>query len=68
MKNSTTSSGLKSLVEVTKADSRIKKAQLLPHPDSRLDSFLMKIHPLSDEEIPYRDETNLETKKERLTS
>ena len=51
MKKSTTSSDIKTLVEVTKADSRIKKAQLLPHPDSRLDSFLMKIHPISDEGV-----------------
>ena len=66
MKNSTTSSDIKTLVEVTKADTRIKKAELLPHPDSRLDSFLMKIHPISDEGVPYRDLTNLETKKESL--
>jgi hypothetical protein len=67
MKNSTTSSDIKTLVEITKVDSRIKKAELLPHPDSNLDSFLMKIHPLSDEDIPYRDLTNLETKKESLS-
>ncbi|WP_428224823.1 hypothetical protein [Flavobacterium sp.] len=48
------------------ADSRIKKAELLPHPDSRLDTMLLKVHPLSDPEIPFRDLTNLETKKESI--
>lgn len=60
-----TSTGLK-LIENTTVDSRIKKAELLPHPDSRLDSYLMKIHPLNDPSIPFRDMTNLETKKESL--
>ena len=66
MENNNTSSSLKTLVEVTKVDTRIKKAELLPHPDSRLDSYLMKIHPISDEGIPYRDLTSLESKKESL--
>ena len=53
-------------VEVTKPDTRIKKAELLPHPDSQLDSFLMKIHPIDDATIPYRDLTDLESKKNSI--
>lgn len=63
MKNNNISSDLIT-TEESMPQNRIKKAELLPHPDSRLDSMLMKIHPLSENDIPFRDETNLETKKE----
>jgi hypothetical protein len=67
MKNSTQDANFNTLVENTKIDSRIKKAELLPHPDSRLDSYLMKIHPISDNDVPYRDLTDLDSKKDSLS-
>lgn len=42
---------------------RIKMAQLAPHPDSRLDSMEMKFNPMVDDSIPFRDMTDLESKK-----
>ncbi|MGV3612801.1 MAG: hypothetical protein ACO1N0_17705 [Fluviicola sp.] len=47
-------------------DHRIKPAHLLVSPESRLDTALDKAHPLSDSDIPYRDMTNPETKRESL--
>ncbi|MBF4464266.1 hypothetical protein [Flavobacterium sp. LC2016-12] len=46
---------------------QIKKADLLPHPESRLDSMEMKETPLSDSTIPYRDLTNVVSKKESIS-
>jgi hypothetical protein len=60
------SSDLHLLEEDSQPDERIKKAQLEPHPESRLDSMNMKFNPMIDDSIPYRDVTNLETKKETL--
>ena len=47
-------------------DPRIKSASLAPHPDSRLDTQIMKFHPISDDTIAFRDETSPETKRESI--
>ena len=47
-------------------DHRIKSASLLPHLDSRLDTQIMKFHPISDATIEFRDETSAETKRESI--
>lgn len=47
-------------------NSSIKKADLLPDPASRLDSVEMKEHPIMDSSIPFRDLTNLMSKKESI--
>jgi len=47
-------------------NSQIKKADLLPDPESRLDSMEMKEKPIADLSIPYRDLTNAGTKKESI--
>jgi hypothetical protein len=44
----------------------IIKADLLPNPDSRLDSMEMKETPLYDSSIPYRDLTDVASKKESI--
>jgi hypothetical protein len=46
---------------------QIKRADLLPHPESRLDSMEMKETPLSDSTIPYRDLTDVASKKESIS-
>lgn len=46
---------------------QIKKADLLPDPKSRLDSMEMKEKPLGDLSIPFRDVTNLASKKDSIT-
>lgn len=50
----------------TISNTRIKKADLLPDPESRLDSMEMKEKPLMDSSIPFRNLTNAETKKESI--
>ena len=50
----------------TISNTKIKKADLLPDPESRLDSMEMKEKPLMDSSIPFRDLTNAETKKESI--
>lgn len=45
---------------------QIKKADLLPDPESRLDSMEMKEKPLSDSTIPFRDLTNVASKKQSI--
>ncbi|OXG04165.1 hypothetical protein BC749_102850 [Flavobacterium araucananum] len=47
-------------------NSQIKKADLLPDPESQLDSIEMKEKPLLDSSIPYRNLTNVETKKQSI--
>lgn len=42
---------------------RIVKAQLLPHPTSRLDSAEMKFNPIVDPSISFRDMTDADSKK-----
>ncbi|WP_264537474.1 hypothetical protein [Flavobacterium sp. N1736] len=44
----------------------IKKADLLPDPESRLDSMEMKEKPLGDTAIPFRDLTDVASKKESI--
>lgn len=50
----------------TISNTRIKKVDLLPDPESRLDSMEMKEKPLMDSSIPFRNLTNAETKKESI--
>lgn len=45
---------------------QIKKVDLLPDPESRLDSMEMRERPLLDATIEYRDLTNAASKKESL--
>jgi hypothetical protein len=47
-------------------NSLIKKADLLPDPKSQLDSMEMKEKPLGDSSIPYRDLTDIASKKESI--
>src|SRR6187402_2081780 len=47
--------------------SQIKKADLLPDPESRLDSMEMKERPIMDSSIPFRDLTNAESKRESIS-
>lgn len=65
MKKETTTHST-TLVEDSTVDARIKPAHLSPSPDSRLDSMLDKPHPLSDTDVPYRDMTNAETRRESI--
>jgi len=51
------------LVDNPIPNSRIKKADLLPHPESRLDSMEMKETPINDSTIPFRDMTDVASKK-----
>ncbi|MCC9016233.1 MULTISPECIES: hypothetical protein [Flavobacterium] len=48
-------------------DSKLKKADLLPDPQSRLDSVYMKERPLSDSSIPFRDQTDVSSKKKSIS-
>ena len=50
----------------TKKNDQIIKAQLAPHPDSRLDSMEMKFNPMVDDSIPFRDMTDLDSKKKSI--
>ncbi len=52
--------------EIKTVDARIKPAILSTHPDSRLDSQLLKHHPLADNGMVYRDMTDVESKKKSL--
>jgi hypothetical protein len=52
------------IVENQVPDFRIKIANFPPDPESRLDSMEVKWKPISDVTIPFRDLTNLSTKKE----
>ncbi len=54
------------LVEDSFPDPRIKKAELLCDSASRLDSQQMKYTPMCDASIPFRDTTNLASKKESI--
>ncbi|KQB42690.1 hypothetical protein [Flavobacterium aquidurense] len=47
-------------------NSKIKKADLLPDPESQLDSMEKKEKPIWDSSIPFRDLTNATTKKESI--
>jgi hypothetical protein len=54
------------LVDNPIPNSHIKKADLLPDPESRLDSVEMKEKPIRDSTIPFRDLTNVASKKESI--
>lgn len=45
-------------------DIQICKADLLPHPESRLDTRDKKEHPIMDDTIPFRDDSTVASKKE----
>jgi len=47
-------------------NSQIKKADLLPDPESQLDTMEMKEKPILDSSIPFRDLTNAASKKESI--
>ena len=47
-------------------NSLITKADLLPDPESQLDSMEMKETPIMDSSIPYRDLTNTASKKQSI--
>ncbi|MCL9807359.1 hypothetical protein NAT51_17665 [Flavobacterium amniphilum] len=66
MKKDNTSSAPSALGDNPIQNGQIKKADLLPDPKSRLDSLDMKETPLSDSGIPYRDLTDVESKKESI--
>ncbi|HSD14979.1 MAG TPA: hypothetical protein VLB74_10055 [Flavobacterium sp.] len=53
-------------VNHSKPNSQITAADFLPDPESRLDSAKMKYKPMADSDIPYRDLTNAETKRESI--
>jgi len=55
------------LEDNTIPNDKIKKVDLLPDPESLLDSMEMKEKPLMDSSIPFRDLTNVATKKESIT-
>jgi hypothetical protein len=55
------------LEDNTIPNDKIKKVDLLPDPESRLDSMEMKEKPLMDSSIPFRDLTSVATKKESIT-
>lgn len=57
--------------EIRITDDQISTARIIPallptSPQSRLDTALDKFHPLYDKDIPFRDLTNPETKRETL--
>ena len=64
MKKDTVSIPSMSIVENSVPDPRIKIANFAPNPESRLDSMEMKWKPIYDSTIPFRDMTNLSTKKQ----
>lgn len=48
------------------SNSPVKKADLLPDPESRLNSMEMKEKPMGDSTIPFRDLTDVISKKESI--
>ena len=66
MNNHTMTIDFAPLVEDSFPDPRIKKAELLCDSASRLDSQQMKYTPMCDASIPFRDTTNLASKKESI--
>jgi hypothetical protein len=52
--------------DATKSRFLLLKADLLPDPEARLDSFEMKHKPIVDASIPFRDLTDPSTKKESI--
>lgn len=66
MKKETRAENVITLVEDATLNGRIKSASLPASPESRLDSMIAKFHPISDPTIPYRDLTDVSTKRESL--
>lgn len=66
MKKDSISADFKTLNEEVKSDDQPLKAQLMPHPESRLDSMEMKFNPMVDPNIPFKDLTDVSTKKESI--
>ncbi|WP_306351090.1 hypothetical protein [Flavobacterium sp. '19STA2R22 D10 B1'] len=54
------------LVDNAIPNNQIKKADLLPDLESRLDSMEKKEHPIVDSSIPFRDLTDVASKKESI--
>ena len=55
-----------SLVDNPIVNNKIRTADLLPDPESRLDTAEMKETPLCDSTIPFRDLTDVNTRKESI--
>jgi hypothetical protein len=66
MKKDSNSTYLDTTVEVSILHSRIKEADLLPHPESSLNSIEMKERPIADSSIPFRDLTDAASKRESI--
>lgn len=67
MENHTISPTSIRLTDTQIVNNLIKKADLLPNPESRLDSMEMKQTPLCDSTIPYRDLSDVASKKESIS-
>ena len=67
MENHTIAPTSITLVDNQILHTQIKKADLLPDPESRLDSLEKKETPLSDSDIPFRDLTDTASKKESIS-
>jgi hypothetical protein len=66
MKKDTHSTYSMPTIENSIAHNQIVKADLLPDPESRLDSMKMKEKPILDSSIPFRDLTDSATKRESI--
>lgn len=66
MKNDTDTSPIESIITDSLPVTKIKIANLLADPQSRLDSTEMKHSPIDDASIPFRDMTSATTKKESI--
>ena len=66
MENYTVSLASLNLVDNPIPNTQIRKADLLPGLESRLDSMEMKEKPMDDSNIPFRDLTNTTSKKESI--
>jgi hypothetical protein len=66
MKKNTSTSVTKEHEDDSNIDYPILKAQLAPHIDSNLGSMTRKFHPMLEADIPIRDLSTLESKKESL--
>lgn len=66
MKKYTVSIASLPLGDIPIPNSQIKKVDLLPDPESRLDSMEMKEKPIGDSSIPFRDLTDSASKKESI--
>ncbi|MGO4771275.1 hypothetical protein ACEN2I_06400 [Flavobacterium sp. W22_SRS_FK3] len=54
------------LVDNPVPNNQIRKAELLPDSESRLDSMEMKEKPIADSDIPFRDMTDVASKKRSI--